>query len=84
LPPGSTTPPPGIWSEPILPPPAPGVPAHPIALPPLQIWGDPIYPPSPERPKIIDWYAAWSENTGWVVVGVPNVPAPTPSKSPAA
>jgi hypothetical protein len=68
LPPGSEKPPPGIWHEPILPP----------GSPPLEIWGDPIYPAEP--PQIIDWYAAWSETTGWVLVGVPNVPAPTPSK----
>jgi hypothetical protein len=97
LPPGTEKPPPGIWSEPILPPgiwPSPGHPAHPIAPggqppsePPLgfwggvappQIWGDPIMPAEP--PQIIDWYAGWSEDSGWVIVGVPNVPAPTPSK----
>jgi hypothetical protein len=87
LPPGTEQPPPGIWSEPIIPghpahPIAPGgpppVPTHPIALPPLQIWGDPIMPAEP--PQIIDWYAGWSEETGWVIVGIPNVPAPTPSK----
>jgi hypothetical protein len=31
-------------------------------------------------PEIIDWYAGWSPSTGWVIVGVPNVPFPTPSK----
>jgi hypothetical protein len=77
LPPGTGKPPLGIWSEPILPPPVPGVPTHPIALPPLQIWGDPIYPAEP--PKIIDWHAAWHPIHGWMLVGVPNVPAPTPS-----
>jgi hypothetical protein len=86
LPPGTEKPPPGIWSEPII----PGHPAHPIApggQPPLgfwggvappQIWGDPIIPAKP--PEIFDWYAGWSPSTGWVVVGVPNVPFPTPSK----
>jgi hypothetical protein len=94
LPPGTEKPPPGIWSEPIIPPgiwPSPGHPAHPIAPggsePPLgfwggvappQIWGDPILPAKP--PEIIDWHAGWSESTGWVLIGIPNVPAPTPSK----
>jgi hypothetical protein len=92
LPPGTEKPPPGIWHEiempthPIAPGgpppgiwPSPGHPAHPIAPggPPLQIWGDPIYPAKP--PEIIDWHAGWSEETGWVVIGIPNVPAPTPS-----
>jgi hypothetical protein len=78
LPPGTEQPPPGIWSEPILP---PGVPPDGFwgGAPPPQIWGDPIYPPDPERPKIIDWHAGWSLRTGWVIVGVPNVPFPTPS-----
>jgi hypothetical protein len=82
LPPGTEKPPPGVWGDIILPthPMAPGGrPAHPIELPPLQIWGDPILPPDPERQKIIEWYAGWTLRTGWVVVGIPNVPAPTPS-----
>jgi hypothetical protein len=62
----------GIWSEPIMPP------LQIWGGPPLQIWGDPIYPAKP--PEIIDWHAAWSPATGWIVVGIPNVPAPTPSK----
>jgi hypothetical protein len=93
FPPGTPKPPPGIWHEiempthPIAPGgpppqvwPGPGQPTHPIAPggPPLQIWGDPIYPAKP--PEIIDWHAAWSPSTGWIVVGIPNVPAPTPSK----
>jgi hypothetical protein len=81
-------PPPGIW-------PSPGVPTHPIAPggQPPGIWGGgnepfptpPIFIPpglppveQPEGP--IDWHTAWSPNTGWIVVGVPNVPVPTPSK----
>jgi hypothetical protein len=85
LPPGTEKPPPGIWHEIEFPmnPIAPGgQPTHPIAPggPPLQIWGDPILPAEP--PKIIDWHAGWSESTGWVIVGIPNVPAPTPSQSP--
>jgi hypothetical protein len=71
LPPGTEKPPPGIWHEPIIPPEIWGG-------PPLWIWGDPIYPAEP--PEIIDWHAGWSAETGWVIVGIPNVPAPTPSK----
>jgi hypothetical protein len=29
---------------------------------------------------IIDWKTAWSPSTGWIVVGVPQVPHPTPSE----
>ena len=50
--------------------PSPGRPAHPIVIPPD--------PPNPERP--IDWVVGWTEELGWVVVGVPNVPHPAPSK----
>jgi hypothetical protein len=51
--------------------PAPGFPAHPIVIPPVD----------PERAKLVDWQVVWSATTGWVVIGTPNVPAPTPSKS---
>jgi hypothetical protein len=75
---------------------APGVPTHPIVLPPvppLGIWGGgnepfptpPIYiPPGTggggDREPLVEWKVGWSPNTGWVVVGVPNVPHPVPSK----
>jgi hypothetical protein len=69
---------------------APGVPTHPIVIPPppLGIWGGanepfptpPIFlPPGEDRTKLIEWTIGWSENTGWVVIGVPTVPVPTPS-----
>jgi hypothetical protein len=85
-------PPPVSPEHPIVIPPdaiSPGVPAHPIVIPPvppLGIWGDvnapthPIVLPPGERPKLVEWTIGWSEQTGWVVVGVPNVPTPTPSK----
>jgi hypothetical protein len=88
--------PPPLPEHPIVIPPdavAPGVPAHPIVIPPplLGMWGGanepfptpPIFlpPMAPgERPKLIEWVIGWSEDTGWVVVGVPNVPVPTPGK----
>ena len=58
-------PPLGIWG------PLPGFPTPPIVIPP---------PVTPERPKLIDWKAAWTPTTGWIVVGIPTVPVPTPSK----
>jgi hypothetical protein len=80
--------PPGIW-------PSPGHPSHPIAPggQPPGIWGGgnepfptpPIFigPPA-EQPadRPIEWHSAWSPQTGWIVVGVPTVPVPTPSASP--
>jgi hypothetical protein len=85
--------PPPIPEHPIIIPPdaiEPGVPAHPIVIPPppLGIWGGsnepfptpPIFlPPDADRSKLIVWETGWSEETGWVVVGVPQVPVPTPS-----
>lgn len=61
-------PPPSIW------PPGPGVdfPAHPIVIPDP---GNPVIPPG----TLINWKTYWSEETGWVVVGVPNVPHPAPA-----
>jgi hypothetical protein len=44
----------------------------------------PIVPPT-EPPPIdpatppIEWKPVWTPETGWIVVGVPNVPVPTPS-----
>jgi hypothetical protein len=79
----------------VIPPDAvePGVPSHPIVIPPppLGIWGGanqpfptpPIFlPPNADREKLIEWTIGWSEETGWVVVGVPNpdVEVPTPSR----
>lgn len=58
--------PPEIW-------PRPGHPAHPIVIPPEE--GS---PPAVERP--IDWQVGWTEQTGWVVVGIPQVPHPAPSR----
>lgn len=57
---------------------------------PVYIWGGgpgarpPIYIPEPTPPTetvpAIEWKAAWTPVTGWVVVGVPTGPTPTPSK----
>jgi hypothetical protein len=97
LPPGIWGPTDPFPTHPIVIPPdavSPGVPAHPIVIPPppLGIWGGanepfptpPIFlPEGGERPKLIEWTIGWSEETGWVVVGTPNVPAPTPSGAPS-
>jgi len=56
---------------------------------PVYIWGpsDPrptppiALPPPGEMPEgPIEWKAGWTAATGWIVVGVPSAPAPTPSK----
>jgi hypothetical protein len=68
-------PPLGIWGGPIDPypdiggpgpqPPAGAHPSHPIVIPP--------------REKLVVWEVAWSEEVGWVVLGVPQFPHPAPS-----
>lgn len=60
-------------SHPIFFPPEPGHPAHPIELP-------PNLPPSTEEGRPIEWKVGWTPSTGWVVVGIPTGPHPTPSK----
>jgi hypothetical protein len=68
-PPGSGAPP--IAAQlPVFPPEA----THPIVLPPE------VAPPTTGDGRPIEWMAAWSPATGWVVVGVPQGPHPTPSK----
>jgi len=58
---------------------------------PVYIWGpnDPrptppiVIPPDvPAGPDVpaIKWKAIWTEKTGWVVIGIPQGPFPTPSK----
>lgn len=85
-------PPPGLWpgghpEHPIVLPPD-----KPPEVPPPSVWPNPpegiaptpehpIYYPKPEPPAgtLITWKAVWTEATGWLVVGVPNVPHPVPS-----
>jgi hypothetical protein len=79
--------PPGIWGGPPLYPDQglPGSQPHPDqGLPGSQphpshpIWiGPPTSTPDPE--PVVEWHTAWSQATGWIVVGIPNVPAPAPS-----
>jgi hypothetical protein len=89
FPPPGSPPPLGIWGPPDMPPGfwggslGPGVkpqphPEHPIVLPPNL--PPEIPPPEGGGPAIpIEWKTGWTPTTGWVVVGVPTVPHPTPS-----
>jgi len=65
---------PGIWPSPGHPSQVPGFPTNPIVLPPDL---PPTMPDPDNRP--IEWKTGWTPTTGWVVVGVPSGPAPTPS-----
>jgi len=86
FPPEGSEPPLGIWG-PTDPRPGTGLPGaqpqpeHPIVLPPdlpTEI------PPEGETPASpIEWKTGWTQETGWVIVGVvkpDNVPHPTPSQ----
>lgn len=64
--------PPGIWG-PTDPRPTPPIPIYPGGSP------DPPKPPDPVQPPI-DWKAVWHPTEGWIVVGIPQFPVPTPSK----
>lgn len=67
LPPDNpNTPPPTVWPNPpegIAP-----TPEHPIYMP----------QPPPPAGTLITWKVVWTPSTGWVVVGVPNIPHPVP------
>lgn len=64
-----------IWGPPgTVFPPGPGYPpvaGHPLPEPPDK-------PPEPIQPPI-DWKVIWTPTEGWVVVGIPNVPHPSPA-----
>lgn len=59
--------PPGIWGGPIDP-----YPGHPLPEPPGKP-EEPVQPP-------IEWKAVWHPTAGWVVVGIPTIEHPVPSK----
>jgi hypothetical protein len=65
--------PPGFWGGSS---PWPGYATPPIVLPILPGGG------LPEAGTMIEWKTAWSPQTGWVVMGLPQVPHPTPSAGP--
>ena len=86
--------PPGPAHPIVIPPTQPGQPPlviwgggnEPFPTPPIQPppggWGgggqEPPTGGPPER--IVEWHTAWSEQTGWVVVGTPKIPHPAPSQ----
>lgn len=87
--------PPGTWGgagEPmptppiVIPPTEPGKPplviwgpGDPRPTPPIELPGVPPPPTGGDRVQLIEWKTAWTPNTGWVVVGVPQVPHPAPA-----
>jgi hypothetical protein len=52
-------------------------PTPPIELPPDDGTAPPV---GGDRVHIMEWHTAWTEQTGWMVVGVPQGKHPTPSK----
>lgn len=57
-------------------------PTNPIAEPPWGWGGTPpviTLPPDTALGKV-EWKTAWTAATGWVVIGIPTGPTPTPSK----
>lgn len=97
IPPEEGGSPPGIWgpTDPFPTPPI-VIPPETPSEPPLVIWGPNDPRPTPpielpgggnpptggERVKLVEWHTAWTEETGWIIVGTPaeGVPHPTPSK----
>lgn len=79
--------PPIVWPDP-----NPPHPAHPIVIPlPPEIWPRPghpehpiVIPPEqpPEGQPVVDWKVGWTQEKGWVVVGIiiPEFPHPAPSR----
>jgi hypothetical protein len=79
FPPEGSQPPLGIWGG-VKPPyvdiggPAPQPkPEHPIVLP-------PELPPQTPETGPIEWKTGWTEQTGWIIVGVPAGTHPAPSQ----
>jgi hypothetical protein len=76
---------PGFPTQPIYIPGPPGQPPIAVQLPvfppeathPIQLPPD-VAPPEIEG-KRIEWKTAWSQSTGWVVIGIPQGNVPTPS-----
>lgn len=84
FPPEGSQPPLGFWGG-VAPPyvdiggPGPQPrPEHPIVLPP-DLPAE-IPPPNGGESIPIEWKTGWTQVTGWVIVGIPTVPHPTPSK----
>ena len=93
-PPGQGERPPGTWGgagEPfptppiVIPPQNPGEPPlviwgpnDPRPTPPINLPGGGNPPPGGDRVQLIEWKVGWTQETGWVVVGVPQLPHPAP------
>lgn len=72
--------PPGSWPPGGQPPSAGG--GYPPSVEhPIAPGGRPDKPPEPVSPPI-DWKAVWHPEEGWVVVGIPQFPHPSPSEQP--
>ena len=52
-------------------------PEHPIVLPPDL---PPEIPPNGGQAIPIEWKTGWTQETGWVIIGIPTETHPTPSK----
>ena len=74
---GGGKPPLGFWG------PNDPRPTPPIAEPPWG-WGNPAppinLPPDPIPEVEVEWKYGWTVTTGWIVIGIPTSPVPTPSK----
>jgi hypothetical protein len=69
----------------------PWTPTHPIVIPPEPPVPDHSLPPFPNHPIVlpptmpdgdnrpVEWKIMWTAETGWILVGIPKVPVPTPS-----
>lgn len=72
----------------VIPPDKPNVPPlliwgggnQPFPTPPIQLPGQPPPPEGGQPVKLVEWRTAWTQNTGWIVVGIPQVPHPAPSR----
>lgn len=55
-------------------------PGDPRPTPPIELPGGGNPPPGGEPVRLMEWHTAWTEETGWVVIGVPLGNVPTPSR----
>lgn len=53
---------------------------QPFPTPPIQLPGQPAPPEGGNPVKLVEWRTAWTQNTGWIVVGIPQVPHPAPAR----
>lgn len=72
----------------VIPPDKPGVPPlvvwgggnEPFPTPPIELPGQPPPPTDGGPPqRLVEWRTAWTQATGWVIIGIPQVPVPVPS-----